>query len=306
MVSILEFSVPAILAAEDTLVAAPQEFDAVTQVLWVIDWILVGFGSLLALVFLAGLIRRGRRDPLAAAPIRINEFREDSLALAVLAYLSAALALGGVFQSIYGEKAGATTNLLAGSGAQLAGAVMCLVIASKRFSGGSRRFVRGTGIFRSDALAATASGGLVFALTVCPAVLAGSVTLVLRFNPDYQLPVHPTITALRGAESMFPQLLVLWMGAAVIAPVAEEFFFRGMLQTVLLNTFKSRWAAIMVASAVFAAIHFSQPHAIPALFVLAVIMGYAYERTGSLIPPIAIHALFNLKTLVWDTLGSPI
>ncbi len=306
MVSILEFSVPAILAAEDTLVAAPQEFDAVTQVLWVIDWILVGFGSLLALVFLAGLIRRGRRDPLAAAPIRINEFREDSLALAVLAYLSAALALGGDFQSIYGEKAGATTNLLAGSGAQLAGAVMCLVIASKRFSGGSRRFVRGTGIFRSDALAATASGGLVFALTVCPAVLAGSVTLVLRFNPDYQLPVHPTITALRGAESMFPQLLVLWMGAAVIAPVAEEFFFRGMLQTVLLNTFKSRWAAIMVASAVFAAIHFSQPHAIPALFVLAVIMGYAYERTGSLIPPIAIHALFNLKTLVWDTLGSPI
>ena len=38
MFSLLEFSVPAILAAEDTLVAAPLEFDAVTQVLWMIDW----------------------------------------------------------------------------------------------------------------------------------------------------------------------------------------------------------------------------------------------------------------------------
>ena len=306
MFSSFECDVPPIVAVEDSLVAAPQEFHAVTRLLSTIDWVVVGIGTLLVLVFLVRLIRRGRLDPLASAPIRINEFREDSLALAVLAYLLAALALGGVFQFIYGEKDDAMRNLLAGSGVQFAGAVMCLVIASKRFSGGSRRFVRGTGIYRSRTLAAMASGGLVLALTICPAVLAGFVALVLRFNPDYQLPVHPTITVLRGGESTFPQWLVLWMGAAVIAPVAEEFFFRGMLQTVLLNTFKSRWAAIMVASAVFAAIHFSQPHAIPALFVLAVIMGYAYERTGSLIPPIAIHALFNLKTLVWDTLGSPI
>ncbi|MCH9002336.1 MAG: hypothetical protein IIC02_07155, partial [Planctomycetes bacterium] len=196
MFSVLVFSVPAILAVEDSLVAAPQEFHAVARLLSTIDWVVVGIGILLVLVFLVRLIRRGRLDPLAAAPIRINEFREDSLALAMLAYLLAALALGGVFQFIYGEKDDAMRNLLAGSGAQLVGAVMCLVIASKRFSGGSRRFVRGTGIYRSRTLAAMASGGLVLALTICPAVLTGFVALVLRFNPDYQLPVHPTITAL--------------------------------------------------------------------------------------------------------------
>ncbi|MCH7994056.1 MAG: CPBP family intramembrane metalloprotease [Planctomycetes bacterium] len=304
MFSILVFSVPAILAVEDSLVAAPQEFHAVARLLSTIDWVVVGIGILLVFVFLVRLIRRGRRDPLAAAPIRINEFREDSLALAMLAYLLAALALGGVFQFIYGEKDDAMRNLLAGSGAQLVGAVMCLVIASKRFSGGSRRFVRGTGIYRARAILSMLGGGLVLALTICPAVLAGFVALVLQYNPEYELPVHPTITALRGMESAFPQRLVLWTGAAVIAPVAEEFFFRGMLQTLLLNTLKSRWPAILIASTVFAAIHFSQPHAIPALFVLAVIMGYAYERSGSLIPPIAIHSLFNLKTLIWDSFGS--
>ncbi len=139
MFSSFACSVPPILAAEDSLVAAPQEFHAVTRLLSTIDWVVVGIGTLLAFVLLVRLIRRGRHDPLAAAPIRINEFREDSLALAVLAYLLAALALGGVFQVIYGEEDGAMRNLLAGSGAQLAGAVMCLVIASKRFSGGSRR-----------------------------------------------------------------------------------------------------------------------------------------------------------------------
>lgn len=305
MISSSESSVPPIVTPGDSLVAAPQEFNAVTWLFSTIDWVVVAIGTLLALVFLVRLIRYGWRDPLAAAPIRINEFREDSLALAVLAYLAVALVLGGVLQLIYGEEDGGMKNLLAGSGAQLAGALMCVVIAAKRFSGGSRRFVRGTEIYRSPALVTMASGGLVLALTICPVVLAVSVALVLRFNPDYQLPVHPTITALHGEESTFPQWLVLWMGAVAIAPVAEEFFFRGMLQTVLLNTLKSRWIAIVFASAVFAAIHFSQPHAIPALFVLAVIMGYAYERSGSLIPPIAIHALFNLKTLIWDTFGSP-
>ena len=305
MFSSFEYGVPPIVAVEDSLVAGPQEFRAATWLFSTIDWIAVGIGTLFVLVFLVRLIRRGRLDPLASAPIRINEFREDSLALAMVAYLLAALALGGVFQFIYGEKDDAMRNLLAGSGAQLVGAFMCLVIASKRFSGGSRRFVRGTGIYRARALLALVGGGLVLALTICPAVLTGFVALVLRFNPDYQLPVHPTITALRGVESTFPQRLVLWTGAAVIAPVAEEFFFRGILQTVLLNTLKSRWTAILLASTVFAAIHFSQPHAIPALFVLAVIMGYVYERSGSLIPPIAIHSLFNLKTLIWDTFGSP-
>ncbi|MFQ5494698.1 MAG: type II CAAX prenyl endopeptidase Rce1 family protein [Phycisphaerae bacterium] len=37
--------------------------------------------------------------------------------------------------------------------------------------------------------------------------------------------------------------------------------------------------------------------------VLAVLLGFAYERTGRLTVPIAIHAAFNLKTLIWASLS---
>ena len=146
MFSSFECNVPPIVATGDSLVAASQEFHAVTWFFSTIDWVILGIGTLLAFVILVRLIRRGRLDPLAAAPIRVNEFREDSLALAVLAYLVAALLLGGVFQLIYGEKDGVMKNLFAGSGAQLAGASMCLVIASPSSRGSTKRSIRGSQI----------------------------------------------------------------------------------------------------------------------------------------------------------------
>ena len=46
----------------------------------------------------------------------------------------------------------------------------------------------------------------------------------------------------------------------------------------------------------FTLVH-AQVHALPAL-LLGVLLGLAYERTGSLLVPILVHALFNLKTLI--------
>ena len=89
-----------------------------------------------------------------------------------------------------------------------------------------------------------------------------------------------------------------------MAPIAEECFFRGLLQTFLVNVVPNRWVAIILTSIVFGAIHFPQPYAIGALIFLAILIGYAYERTGSVLVAIVIHALFNLKTLVWVALGS--
>lgn len=306
MISVLEFIAPAILSTERAFVGAVGDSDAVATVLSAIDWVLVGLGMLLAVAALFSLVRRGWHDPLAAAPIRINEFREDSVALSMLAYLLAALAFGALAQSIFGDEEGSMANLVAGSCAQLSGVVACLFIASSRYSGGLRRFLLGTAVPRIRPMAVLACGGFVLALAICPFVLAGSVIFARRVIPDFELPVHPTITALHGGASTFVSRLVLWTGAVAIAPLAEEVFFRGLLQTVVLNTARSRWKAITLVSVIFAAIHFSQPHAIPALFVLGVILGYAYERSGSLIPPIVIHALFNLKTLIWDSLGSSI
>jgi len=86
--------------------------------------------------------------------------------------------------------------------------------------------------------------------------------------------------------------------AAVAAPLVEEMVFRGMLQTTLRQggLTPGPWSAILIVSALFAGIHvpaLTTYLALPGLFVLAVGMGYAYEKSGSLWPPIVIHAVFN-------------
>ena len=116
--------------------------------------------------------------------------------------------------------------------------------------------------------------------------------------------------------------------AVIVAPVLEELFFRGLLQTSLARLFDwgialfqqmlrgrgltddldglaissrarilARWGAIIVTAALFAAVHF-EPTFLAPLFVLAVGLGYAYERTGNLWVTITAHALFNTAQIV--------
>lgn len=53
------------------------------------------------------------------------------------------------------------------------------------------------------------------------------------------------------------------------------------------------WLAIILTSMAFAAVH--DQWTWPIIFVLSLMIGYAYERTGSLWTAITIHAMFNLS-----------
>ena len=84
--------------------------------------------------------------------------------------------------------------------------------------------------------------------------------------------------------------------AIVIAPVAEEILFRGILYT----TIKQRGhqvAAIWVTSTLFALIHF-YPVGFLSLIFLAVMLVVLYERTKNLLASILLHALFNAVNFV--------
>src|SRR5262249_14178247 len=116
---------------------------------------------------------------------------------------------------------------------------------------------------------------------------------------EFEPLTHPTLSALHEIHS-FLLSSALWCGAVIAAPIAEECFFRGLLQTALVNLLQSRWVAIGISSVAFGAVHIGQPHIVPALIFLGLLLGYAYERTGGLLAPILIHALFNLKNLIWD------
>ena len=84
--------------------------------------------------------------------------------------------------------------------------------------------------------------------------------------------------------------------AVVIAPVAEEFIFRGILYPFVKQLGWPRLALFGV-SFLFALIHVNAPTFVP-LFVLALALTWLYERTGKLIAPIVAHGLFNGANLV--------
>ena len=84
--------------------------------------------------------------------------------------------------------------------------------------------------------------------------------------------------------------------AMVLAPVAEEFVFRGVLFPCLkqLGWPKLAWIGV---SLLFAAIHLNAPTFLP-LFVLALLFTWLYNATDCLLAPIAAHSLFNSFNVV--------
>jgi membrane protease YdiL (CAAX protease family) len=103
-------------------------------------------------------------------------------------------------------------------------------------------------------------------------------------------PPQPIVLFLLGAESWTDRLAVIFV-AVLVAPLVEEFIFRGYLFGVL-QKWTGRWWALGLTSFVFAGIHGHLP-SFAGLFVLGLFLGVLYLRSGSLWIPIAIHAVFN-------------
>jgi membrane protease YdiL (CAAX protease family) len=135
--------------------------------------------------------------------------------------------------------------------------------------------------------------GLLLLLPVVLVVSAGYTGWLQARWPD----LEPQETVKLFLES--DGLATKWImaGAAVIvAPLVEETVFRGFVYGVL-KRYSDTWFAALMSSAMFALAHFHLGSALP-LFVLAMGFTLAYERTGSLLVPMVMHALFNGVTLL--------
>jgi membrane protease YdiL (CAAX protease family) len=139
-------------------------------------------------------------------------------------------------------------------------------------------------------------GGLIVT-PVCTLQLRTATIIWQWLNPGAALPVHPVLLALRNSAWGVWGGVQLLVVAVVVAPVAEELFFRGLvLQTVWRYT-RHGWMSVLVSGLVFGGIH-SQPQDILPLCTLGVMQGYIRLRTGSLAVCIVVHALFNGRTMV--------
>ncbi len=89
----------------------------------------------------------------------------------------------------------------------------------------------------------------------------------------------------------FNQILLLILGYLILAPVCEEFLFRG----VLLTAYKTKgfWAGILISALLFAMFHLSLIKLL-ALLPIAILLGYIALQTQSLQASILAHFAYNL------------
>jgi membrane protease YdiL (CAAX protease family) len=103
------------------------------------------------------------------------------------------------------------------------------------------------------------------------------------------------VTLLTNASSPAAQIYLVFF-AVVLAPVAEEFIFRGVLFPFLkqLGLVRTAWIGVNL---LFAAIHGDVAIFLP-LFVLSLALTWLYEKTDNLLAPMFAHGLFNAINLV--------
>ena len=134
------------------------------------------------------------------------------------------------------------------------------------------------------------------AIVILPAALGlQSASIFVLEKIGWPVEDEAAVALIAGAKSLS---LKIYLGifAVVLAPVAEEFIFRGMLFPFVkqLGFPKLAWLGV---SFLFAAIHFDAAIFAP-LFVFALGLTWLYEKTDNLLASIAAHSLFNAANLV--------
>jgi len=144
--------------------------------------------------------------------------------------------------------------------------------------------------FRHDVPKAIGLGALVIGLflPIGWGLMTLSVALMKKFGiePSLQL----ALQALRNSGSM-SDFIALGIATIILAPIAEETLFRGVLYPAIKQYGFPR-AALWGTSALFALIHFNVAIFLP-LLLLALLLVWLYEKTDNLLAPIAAHATFN-------------
>lgn len=240
-----------------------------------------------AVAFGAGLVYTAARQLHVRRHLPPERYRGPS----VLVLLAIVLVITGVLTAPFGADAAA---LLMGTGElSLLGAIVLLVSTQVGLLLVSWLFV-----LRPNALAALPRfpgpdpgralrlglGLGVAAWLGASLVSAGVVVLLESIGVD---------AAPQAAEQALA-LVDPWLAVVsivILAPIAEELFFRGVVFNAFLRERGRAWAYVGSA-ALFAVIHLSLVALVP-IFLLGLALAWVYDRTGSLLAPIAMHAVVN-------------
>jgi membrane protease YdiL (CAAX protease family) len=105
--------------------------------------------------------------------------------------------------------------------------------------------------------------------------------------------------AIRGASG--GEFVLLVLAVAVCAPLGEELFFRGYLQSRLVARFGAA-GGVLLSALWFALAHFDPMHS-SATFAMGLALGYAVLRSGSLWVSVLAHLINNSIAVLTARLG---
>ena len=83
----------------------------------------------------------------------------------------------------------------------------------------------------------------------------------------------------------------------LLVPLVEEMVFRGAIQRRLLERMAQPWMAVVIGAMLFALAHFN-PAQLPHAFLVGLVLGWMYHRTGSILPGVALHWVNNSMAYV--------
>jgi membrane protease YdiL (CAAX protease family) len=245
-----------------------------------------------ALVFAAGLVYIAIRQIRVRRHLAPERYRGP----AVLVLVALVLVIAGVLTAPFAEDAAALVlgegeMTFLGSLALLTATQIGLLLVSWLF------------VFRPNALAALPTfpgrdpGGAIRAglgWGVLAWIGASLISAAVYFVFD-ALGIQSDPQAAEQALTVIDPWLAI-LAIVVLAPIAEEIFFRGVVFNAFLREGGRRWA-FLGSSAVFAAIHLSLVAVIP-IFVLGLALAWVYERENNLLAPIVMHMVVNGASVI--------
>ena len=147
-----------------------------------------------------------------------------------------------------------------------------------------------------DPLYALGGFPVYYLILITAVVLAKALVPALDINQAQDLGLNDRYNA--------TQLVFIFICLAVLAPVAEELLFRGLIYSSLKKALPS-WGAVVLTSGLFAAGHLAEggasgPLYIAAIdtFVLSLVLIYLREKTGRIWASIGLHSLKNIIAFV--------
>lgn len=248
-----------------------------------LPWLAIAGG----LLFMAGVVYAAVRQLRVRRHLPPERYRGP----AVLLLLLLVLVVAAVLAVPFAEDADA---LVLGEGRlSTAGAIVLLVGTQAALLAVSWLFV-----FRPRALvgwpswsgpdpAAAIRSGLGWGLLAWIGATAVSVIVVVVLE-QFGIEADPQ-AAEQALFVVDPWLAVV--AIVILAPVAEEVFFRGVVFNAWLREGGPRYAFIG-SSLLFMVLHLSVAAAVP-IFLLGLALAWIYRRTGNLLAPIAMHATVN-------------